>query len=100
MEARCADPRTALELAEPDGSILHINFDHERGQVFLELVDRYPEVGVVSRVSIVDDAGAEPPEAELSVAVELWVVELPALVALSLVVEEPHAIDLRPTTHR
>jgi hypothetical protein len=51
LEARCA---------EPDGSILHINFNHESGRSFLELVGRYPRVGVVSRISIVDDAGAEP----------------------------------------
>lgn len=60
LEARCADQRVALELAEPDGSMLHINFNHESGRSFLELVGRYPGVGVVSRVSIVDDAGAEP----------------------------------------
>ncbi|WP_434424737.1 hypothetical protein [Nannocystis pusilla] len=40
LKARCTDPRIALELAEPDGSILPINFNHERGRAFLELVGR------------------------------------------------------------
>ncbi|MBZ5708613.1 hypothetical protein [Nannocystis pusilla] len=60
FKARCTDHHVALEFAEAAGGTLHINFNHENGRAILELVGRYPEIGTVSRVSIVDDFGAEP----------------------------------------